>query len=85
MGKSSSHGAPLGEDEIKLMRKKLKWNFEPFEIPENILKQWREIGRKGKGLEKEWTNNLNSSSEKIKMEFNKLNNKVYTDNIKNFI
>ena len=83
MGKSSSHGAPLGEDEIKLMRKKLKWNFEPFEIPENILKQWREIGRKGKGLEKEWTNNLNSSSEKIKMEFNKLNNKVYTDNIKN--
>ena len=85
VGKSSSHGAPLGEDEIKLMRKKLKWNFEPFEIPENILKQWREIGRKGKGLEKEWTNNLNSSSEKIKMEFNKLNNKVYTDNIKNFI
>jgi transketolase len=54
VGKSSSHGAPLGEDEIKLMRKKLKWNFEPFEIPENILKQWREIGRKGKGLEKEW-------------------------------
>ena len=26
-GKASSHGSPLGEDEIKLVRKKLKWNF----------------------------------------------------------
>ena len=28
--KSSSHGAPLGDDEIKLVRKKLKWNYEPL-------------------------------------------------------
>ena len=76
LGKSSSHGAPLGEDEIKLIEKG-KMEFEPFEIPENILKQWREIGKKGKGFRKEWTNNLNSSSEKIKMEFNKLNNDVH--------
>ena len=85
MGKSSSHGAPLGEDEIKLMRKKLKWNFEPFEIPENILKQWRNW-QKRKGFRKK--NGLIISIplvKKSKWEFNKLNNKVYTDNIKNFI
>ena len=29
-GKSSSHGSPLGDDEIKLVRKKLKWSYEPF-------------------------------------------------------
>ncbi len=43
-GKESSHGSPLGEEEIKLVRKKLKWNFGPFDIPKNLLDQWRNIG-----------------------------------------
>ena len=41
-----SHGSPLGEDEIKLVRKKLKWKYEPFEIPKKILDEWRTIGIK---------------------------------------
>ena len=32
-GKASSHGAPLGDEEIQLVRKKLKWRSQPFEIP----------------------------------------------------
>ena len=51
-GKASSHGAPLGEDEINLVRKKLGWKSKPFEIPDNILNAWREIGLKGDELEK---------------------------------
>ena len=43
-GKASAHGSPLGEDEIKLVRKKLKWKYEPFEIPKKILDDWRSIG-----------------------------------------
>ncbi len=43
-GKASSHGSPLGEDEIKLVRKKLKWNYEPFKIPNELLNEWRKIG-----------------------------------------
>ncbi len=43
-GKASSHGSPLGEDEIKLVRKKLKWDFGPFEIPKNLLNEWKKIG-----------------------------------------
>ena len=42
-GKSSSHGSPLGLDEIKLVRKKLKWVHKPFEIPKTILKEWKKI------------------------------------------
>ena len=44
-GKSSSHGSPLGEDEIKLVRKKLKWNYEAFKIPNELLSEWRKIGQ----------------------------------------
>ncbi len=43
-GKASSHGSPLGEEEIKLVRKKLNWNYEPFQIPENLFNQWKRIG-----------------------------------------
>ena len=51
-GKASSHGAPLGEDEIVLVRKKLKWENKPFEIPKNIMDEWKKIGEKGEKLEK---------------------------------
>ena len=44
-GKSSSHGSPLGESEIKLVRKKLKWNYEPFKIPSELLNEWKKIGK----------------------------------------
>ena len=46
-GKASSHGSPLGDDEISLVRKKLKWNSQPFEIPQEIFDEWREIGKRG--------------------------------------
>ncbi len=45
-GKASSHGSPLGDDEIKLVRKKLNWNHDPFEIPKNLLNEWNNIGKK---------------------------------------
>ena len=45
-GKASSHGSPLGEDEINLVRKKLKWNYEPFNLPSELLDEWKKIGEK---------------------------------------
>ncbi|MFT0213393.1 transketolase [Pseudomonas sp. F1_0610] len=39
-GKESSHGAPLGDDEIALTRKQLGWNHGPFEIPADIAAEW---------------------------------------------
>jgi len=65
-GKASSHGSPLGDEEIALVRKKLKWNSEPFEIPKDILNAWREIGEKGIKLEEKWLETLDKKSSNIK-------------------
>ncbi len=65
-GKASSHGSPLGDEEIALVRKKLKWNSKPFEIPKDILKAWREIGQKGTKLETKWLETLDKKDAKIK-------------------
>ncbi len=65
-GKASSHGSPLGDEEIGLVRKKLKWNNEPFEIPKDILNAWREIGEKGIKLEEKWLEILDKKKSNVK-------------------
>ena len=66
-GKSSSHGSPLGLDEIKLVRKVLKWKYKPFEIPNKLLNQWRAIGRKGQLIEKKWNKLTKKQSQKFSL------------------
>jgi transketolase len=39
-GEHSCHGAPLGEEEIVLTRAELDWQYEAFEIPEEIYEAW---------------------------------------------
>ena len=70
-GKASSHGSPLGDEEIKLVRKKLKWNYKPFEIPEEVLDEWRKIGKRGEVIEKKWQETLDKKSSKVKSELEK--------------
>ncbi|MDC3037737.1 transketolase [Candidatus Pelagibacter sp.] len=74
-GKASSHGSPLGVDEIKLVRKALNWKTKPFDIPNKILNEWRKIGQRGEILEKKW----NKILKRKKTKFNQtLKNKFTT-------
>ena len=79
-GKASSHGSPLGNDEIKLVRKKLNWNHNPFRIPKKLLNEWKSIGerasKKAKKHEKIYSRELKkigwlgwSISNKFKKDF----------------
>ncbi len=70
-GKASSHGSPLGDEEIALVRKKLKWNYKPFEIPQDVLTEWKKIGNKGEQLEKKWQEKINDKNSKIKRDLEK--------------
>ncbi|ROQ21510.1 transketolase [Marinimicrobium koreense] len=53
-GSHSSHGAPLGDDEIALTREKLGWKHGAFEIPDEVYKGW-DAKEKGKAAESSWT------------------------------
>ncbi|MFY2763616.1 transketolase [Arenimonas sp. MALMAid1274] len=52
-GKESSHGAPLGKDEIAATRAALGWPHAPFEIPQAISDGWR-AGNTGLVREEQW-------------------------------
>ena len=84
-GKASSHGSPLGDEEISLVRKKLKWSNSPFEIPQEILDEWRKIGNKGEELENNWLQIINKKNPKIKNELNKYKEKLDFSDLENLI
>jgi transketolase len=52
---AEAHGAPLGEDEVRLTKQALGWpSLEPFFVPEDALTEWRKCGERGAALESEW-------------------------------
>ena len=76
-GTASAHGSPLGSEEIKLVRKKLKWKHEPFKIPENILKAWKEIGKRGEKEEEKWKKYYNKKKNAIEKTFSNKFKKIF--------
>ena len=60
-GKSSTHGEPLGADEIKGVRDKLGWPHAPFEIPPTVQANWRATGERGAKANTAWKAKLKSA------------------------
>ena len=63
-GKSSSHGAPLGAEDIAQMKKNLNWDYEEFEIPSDIKDAWRLVGLKNSSKRQEWEERLLDNKDK---------------------
>lgn len=64
----SAHGAPLGLEDVKQLRRKLKIlddptledddHFDLFRLDEDVLKHYRECGEKGDKEEKRWRDEI---------------------------
>ena len=53
-GTAATHGAALGLDEVAAARKQLVWDSEPFDLPEPVLKAWRQAGGRGAAPHEQW-------------------------------
>ncbi|AKM07128.1 transketolase [Pelagerythrobacter marensis] len=63
-GSSAVHGAPLGPEEVAAAREELGWNAPAFEVPEDVLSDWRATGERGRAVHAEWGTRLEASERK---------------------
>ncbi len=74
-GTKAVHGSPLGKDEIAGAREKLGWSYPPFEVPDDVLKAWRDAASKAAAPRSAWEGRLSKSDKgaeftrRIKGEF----------------
>ncbi|MFZ1174091.1 MAG: transketolase [Bradyrhizobium sp.] len=53
-GTNKAHGEALGAEELKGAKENLHISLEPFSVPDDVLKAWREVGSKGAAARTEW-------------------------------
>lgn len=63
-GTSATHGAPLGGDEIAAAREVLGWTSAPFEVPAEILADWRSTADRGTAAHGAWRQRLNADADR---------------------
>ena len=68
-GSEKAHGAPLGAEEVARTRSALEWPYEPFQVPEFILKQWRRIGENGRAARQSWIERTRKSNPAARSPF----------------
>jgi transketolase len=53
-GTASTHGSPLGHEEVAGAREALSWAHAPFEVPKKILAAWRAVGTRNRAAHDAW-------------------------------
>ncbi len=67
-GSESTHGSPLGADEVQATREAIGWPFPPFDIPDDILAFWREAGLRGNQARMSWEDRLQNAPHRSEFE-----------------
>jgi transketolase len=68
-GTAKAHGEALGADELKAAKEKLGISLEPFSVPDDVLKAWREAGARGGAERKEWEARFTELGPRKRAEF----------------
>jgi len=68
-GTNKAHGEAPGAAEIAGAREALKWPYDPFVVPDDILAAWREVGARGKGKRARWRRALAALPPERRAEF----------------
>jgi transketolase len=68
-GTSKAHGEALGPEELAGAKKALGWNYGPFEIPEDVLAAWRNVGKQGASAHADWNSRFDAMPEARRVEF----------------
>jgi transketolase len=68
-GTAKAHGEPLGAEELAGAKKALGWDYGPFEIPDDVLQAWRNVGKQGASAHAEWRGRFDSKPEAQRSEF----------------
>jgi transketolase len=72
-GTQKAHSDAPGEEEIAGARKILGWDSPPFVIPEPLLREWREIGAKGRAARMAWADRVKAAPAELRSEFERRN------------
>ena len=72
-GTQKAHSDAPGEEEIAGARKILGWDSPPFVIPEPLLREWREIGAKGRQARMAWADRVKKAPAELRSEFERRN------------
>jgi transketolase len=67
-GTAASHGAALGKDEVQAARARLGWSHAPFEIPAELLADWRLAGARGRAARSAWEARLEAAPSAVRAE-----------------
>ena len=74
-GTAESHGAALGDDEIKKTREALQWDYDHFEIPKTIYESW-DCKKKGETAENKWNLLLEKYKQDYPQDWEELDRRV---------
>jgi transketolase len=58
-GTAAAHGEPLGEDEVRLTKERLNWDYaETFTVPSEVIAHMAQAQERGRVQQQDWSNGL---------------------------